>query len=86
MEKGVGKIQEKIHHISLKPGNKDEPEVDVEEHITENVVDGKPVAVNAEVEVERKVQDSGEEGKTAVVEAEVEIKRTKKDDEVLSSL
>jgi hypothetical protein len=34
VEKGVGKIQEKFHHISLKPGDKKEPEVDVEEHIT----------------------------------------------------
>ncbi|CAD6211495.1 unnamed protein product [Miscanthus lutarioriparius] len=82
VEKGVGKIQEKFHHISLKPGDKKEPEVDVEEHITENVVDGKPVAVNAEVEVEQKVQDSGKEGETAVVETDVEIKRTEKDDEV----
>jgi hypothetical protein len=45
------------------------------------VVDGKPVAVNAEVEVEQKVQDSGKEGETAVVETDVEIKRTE-DDEV----
>jgi hypothetical protein len=82
VEKGVGKIQEKFHHISLKPGDKKEPEVDVEEHITENVVDGKPVAVNAEVEVEQKVQDSGKEGETAVVETDVENKRTEKDDEV----
>ncbi|OQU92413.1 protein LAZ1 homolog 2 isoform X2 [Sorghum bicolor] len=81
VEKGVGKIQEKFHHISLKPGDKKEPEVDVEEHITENVVDGKPVEVNAEVEVEQKVHDGGEEGKTAVVETDVEIKRTKKDDD-----
>ncbi|XP_066378865.1 protein LAZ1 homolog 2-like isoform X2 [Miscanthus floridulus] len=81
VEKGVGKIQEKFHHISLKPGDKKEPEVDVE-HITENVVDGKPVAVNAEVEVEQKVKDSGKEGETAVVETDVEIKRTEKDDEV----
>ncbi|KAG0550759.1 hypothetical protein BDA96_01G365500 [Sorghum bicolor] len=82
VEKGVGKIQEKFHHISLKPGDKKEPEVDMEEHITENVVDGKPIEVNAEVEVEQKVQDGGEERKTAMVETDVEIKRTKKDDDV----
>ncbi|CAL4931493.1 unnamed protein product [Urochloa decumbens] len=82
VEKGVGKIQEKFHHISLKPGDKKEPEVDVEEHITENVVDGKPVTVDAEVEVEQKVQDGNEDGKTAVIETEVEIQRTEKDNEV----
>jgi hypothetical protein len=37
VEKGVGKIQEKFHHISLKPGDKKEPQVAVEEHVTENV-------------------------------------------------
>ena len=78
VEKGVGKIQEKFHHISLKPGDKKEPEVDVEEHITENVVDGKPVTVDAEVEVEQKVQDDND-GKTAVIETEVEIQQTEKD-------
>ncbi|KAJ1296763.1 hypothetical protein BS78_01G327100 [Paspalum vaginatum] len=81
VEKGVGKIQEKFHRISLKPGDKKEPEVDVEEHVTENVVDGTPVAVNMEVEIEQKAQDSGEEGETAMVETEVEIKRTEKDNE-----
>ncbi|GJN31736.1 hypothetical protein PR202_gb20172 [Eleusine coracana subsp. coracana] len=81
VEKGVGKIQEKFHHISLKPGDKNEPEVDVEEHITENVVDGQPVAWDAEVEVEQKAQDNGDQGKSAVIEAEVEIKRTEEDKE-----
>ncbi|CAN6324955.1 unnamed protein product [Urochloa humidicola] len=78
VEKGVGKIQEKFHHISLKPGDKKEPEVDVEEHITENVVGGKPVTVDAEVEVEQKEQDVSEDGKTAVIKTEVEIQRTEK--------
>ncbi|KAL6650116.1 hypothetical protein ACP70R_014340 [Stipagrostis hirtigluma subsp. patula] len=78
VEKGVGKIQEKFH-ISLKPGDKDEPEVDVEEHVTENVVEGKPVAVDAEVK--QKVQDTSNNGETAAVEAEVEIKSTVKDSE-----
>ncbi|XP_039832739.1 protein LAZ1 homolog 2-like isoform X5 [Panicum virgatum] len=78
VEKGVGKIQEKFHHISLKPGDKKEPEVDVEEHITENVVDGKPVTVDADVEVEQKVQDDNEDGKTAVIETEVEIQQTER--------
>ncbi|RLN16185.1 hypothetical protein C2845_PM02G23720 [Panicum miliaceum] len=82
VEKGVGKIQEKFHHISLKSGDKKEPEVDVEEHITENVVDSKPVTVEAEVEVEQKVQDDSEDVKTAVIETEVEIQRTEKDNEV----
>ncbi|RLN40994.1 hypothetical protein C2845_PM01G17660 [Panicum miliaceum] len=83
VEKGVGKVQEKFHHISLKPGDKKEPEVDVEEHITENVVDSKPVTVKAEVEVEQKVQDDSEDGnKTAVIETEVEIQRTEKGNEV----
>ncbi|CAN6300591.1 unnamed protein product [Urochloa humidicola] len=86
VEKGVGKIQEKFHHIALKPGDKKEPEVDVEEHITENVVDGKPVTVDAEVEVEQKVQDGNEDDKTAVIETEVEIQRTEKDNEVSPSL
>ena len=79
VEKGVGKIQEKFHHISLKPGDKKKPEVDVEEHMTENVVDGKPVTVDAEVEVEQKVQDDSKDGKTAVIETEVEIQQTEKD-------
>lgn len=82
VEKGVGKIQEKFHHISLKPGDKKEPEVDVEEHVTENVVDGKPVTVDKEVEVEQKVQDGSEDGETAVVETDVEIQRTDKDNEL----
>ncbi|KAL5218565.1 hypothetical protein ABZP36_019249 [Zizania latifolia] len=55
VEKGVGKIQDTFHHISLKPKGTKEPEVKVEEHITENTVDG---AVDAEVEVERTVQDN----------------------------
>nr|CAB3495656.1 unnamed protein product [Digitaria exilis] len=82
VEKGVGKIQEKFHHISLKPGDKKEPEVDVEEHVTENVVDGKPITVDTQVEVEQKVQDDSEDGKTSVVETEVEIQRTDKDNEL----
>jgi hypothetical protein len=76
VEKGVGKIQEKFHHISLKPGDKKEPEVDLEEHVTENVVDGKPVRVDAEVEVEQKVQDDSVDCQTAVIETEMEIQRT----------
>ncbi|KAL6878467.1 hypothetical protein ACP4OV_012637 [Aristida adscensionis] len=79
VEKGVGKIQEKFQHISLKPGDKKEPEVDVEEHVTENVVDGEPVEVAAEVEVEQKVQDNSKNGETAVVQEQVEIKRTVKE-------
>ena len=47
--------------------------------MTENVVDGKPVTVDAEVEVEQKVQDDSKDGKTAVIETEVEIQRTEKD-------
>jgi hypothetical protein len=75
VEKGVGKIQEKFHHISLKPGDKKEPQVAVEEHVTENVVDAKPaVAVNAEVEVQQKAQDRRGE------EEGVQLKRTEKDD------
>jgi hypothetical protein len=74
VEKGVGKIQEKFHHISLKPGDKKEPQVAVEEHVTENVVDGKPaVAVNAEVEVQQKAQDRRGE------EEGVQLKRTEKE-------
>lgn len=80
VEKGVGKIQEKFHHISLKPGDKTEPEVDVEERITENVVDGHHVAVDAEVEVEQKAQGNGKHGESTMIEAEVEIKRTQKKD------
>jgi hypothetical protein len=76
VEKGVGKIQEKFHHISLKPGDKKEPEVDLEEHVTENVVDGKPIRVDAEVEVEQKVQDDSVDCQTAVIETEMEIQRT----------
>jgi hypothetical protein len=54
MEKGVGKIQEKFHHIRLKPGDNGEPEVEIKEHVTENEVDGQPVAVDAEVEWNRR--------------------------------
>ncbi|WVZ57230.1 hypothetical protein U9M48_007640 [Paspalum notatum var. saurae] len=71
VEKGVGKIQEKFHYISLKPADKKQPEVDVEEHVTENVVDGTPVAVDTEVEIEQKAQDSGKESETTVVETDV---------------
>lgn len=74
VEKGVGKIQEKFHHVSLKPGDKKEPQVAVEEHVTENVVDAKPaVAVNAEVEVQQKAQDRRGE------EEGVQLKRTEKE-------
>ncbi|XP_062215390.1 protein LAZ1 homolog 2 [Phragmites australis] len=82
VEKGVGKIQEKFHHISLKTGDKKESKLDVEEHVTENVVDDEPVAVDAQVEVKQKAQGNGEDRETAVAEAEVEIKRTNKDTEV----
>uniref|UniRef100_A0A0E0KEW9 Protein LAZ1 homolog 2 n=1 Tax=Oryza punctata TaxID=4537 RepID=A0A0E0KEW9_ORYPU len=77
VEKGVGKIQDTFHHISLKPKGKEEPEVKVEEHITENTVDGEPVAVDAEVEVERTVQDdNSKEGESLMVNREVAIERT----------
>ncbi len=80
VEKGVGKIQDTFHHISLKPKGEKEPEVEVEEHITENTVDGEPVAVDAEVEVERTVQDDNSmEGESLVVNREVAIERTGKD-------
>uniref|UniRef100_A0A0D3FJN5 Uncharacterized protein n=1 Tax=Oryza barthii TaxID=65489 RepID=A0A0D3FJN5_9ORYZ len=80
VEKGVGKIQDTFHHISLKPKGEKEPEVEVEEHITENTVDGEPVAVDAEVEVERTVQDDNSmEGESLVVNREVAIERIGKD-------
>ena len=65
VEKGVGKIQETFHHVSLKPGDKKEPDVEVEEHVTENVVDnGEAVAVDAEVEVETRVKDKSDGGES----------------------
>lgn len=65
VEKGVGKIQETFHHVSLKPGNKKKPDVEVEEHVTENVVDnGEAVAVDAEVEVETRVKDKSDGGES----------------------
>lgn len=72
VEKGVGKIQETFHHVSLKPGDKKKPEVEVDEHVTKNVVDGEPVAVDAKVQVEKTVQDNGE---SVVVDAEVEVEK-----------
>ncbi|XP_006651488.2 protein LAZ1 homolog 2 isoform X1 [Oryza brachyantha] len=76
VEKGVGKIQDTFHHISLKPKGKKEPEVKVEEHITENTVDDEPVTVDAEVEVEKTAQDNSREGESLVVNAEAPIERT----------
>ncbi|KAF7086513.1 hypothetical protein CFC21_089799 [Triticum aestivum] len=64
VEKGVGKIQETFHHVSLKPGDKKKPNVEVEERVTENVVDGEAVAVDAEVEVETRVKDKGDDGES----------------------
>lgn len=75
VEKGVGKIQETFHHVSLKPGDKKKPDVEVEEHVTENVVDGEPVAVDAEVQVEKTVQDNSDGVESVVIDAEVEIER-----------
>ncbi|EMS60248.1 hypothetical protein TRIUR3_11074 [Triticum urartu] len=61
VEKGAWKIQETFHHVSLKPEDKKKPDVEVEERVTENVVDnGEAVAVDAEVEVETRVKDKGD--------------------------
>uniref|UniRef100_A0A0D9VV49 Uncharacterized protein n=1 Tax=Leersia perrieri TaxID=77586 RepID=A0A0D9VV49_9ORYZ len=79
VEKGVGKIQDTFHHISLKPTGKKEPEVKVEEHITENTVNGEPVAVDAEVEVGRRVQDNSKEDESLVVNEEFAIDRIEND-------
>ncbi|KQK21329.1 protein LAZ1 homolog 2 isoform X3 [Brachypodium distachyon] len=79
VEKGVGKIQETFHHVSLKPGDNRKTGVEVEEHVTKNVVDGEPVAVDAEVEVERTMQDNSKADESLVVDAEVEIKRIEED-------
>uniref|UniRef100_A0ACD5X1K1 Uncharacterized protein n=1 Tax=Avena sativa TaxID=4498 RepID=A0ACD5X1K1_AVESA len=70
VEKGVGKIQETFHHVSLKPGDNEKPDVEVEEHVTKNVVDGEPVAIDAEIEVEK---TNGDGGESVVVDAEVEV-------------
>jgi hypothetical protein len=79
VEKGVGKIQETFHHVSLKPGDKKKPDLEVEEHVTKNVVDGEPVAVDAEIEVEKMVQDNSCGGESVVVDAEVEVEKTVQD-------
>jgi hypothetical protein len=76
VEKGVGKIQETFHHVSLKPGDQKKPDVEVEEHVTKNVVDGEPVAVDAEIEVEKKVQDNSGGCESVVVDADVEVQKT----------
>ncbi|XP_047043238.1 protein LAZ1 homolog 2-like [Lolium rigidum] len=76
VEKGVGKIQETFHHVSLKPGDKKNPDVEVEEHVTKNVVDGEPVAIDAEIEVEKKVQDNSGGCESVVVDADVEVEKT----------
>ena len=75
VEKGVGKIQETFHHVSLKQGDKKKPDIEADEHITKNVVDGEPVAVEAKVQVEKTVQDNSDGGESAVVDAEVEIEK-----------
>ncbi|TVU46611.1 hypothetical protein EJB05_06156 [Eragrostis curvula] len=79
--KGCREDSREVPSYLTEARGQEEPEVDVEEHVTENLVDGEPVAVDTEVEVEQKVQDNGGQGKSAVIEAEVEIKRTKKDNE-----
>ncbi|XP_020099817.1 protein LAZ1 homolog 2 isoform X1 [Ananas comosus] len=52
VEKGVNKIQETFHHISLGPENEKEPKIEFDEHITENVVDGKCSMVSSDTRVE----------------------------------
>lgn len=79
VEKGVGKIQETFHHVSLKPGDKKKPDVEVEEHVTKNVVDGEPVEVDAEIKVEKTVQDNSSGSESVVVDAEVEVEKRVKD-------
>lgn len=51
VEKGVTKIQETFHHISFGSDKEKEPTVEVDEHITENVVGDEPHAFSSEIEI-----------------------------------
>ncbi|KAJ4815484.1 organic solute transporter ostalpha protein (DUF300) [Rhynchospora pubera] len=49
VEKGVTKIQETMHHISVKPNK--ESEYEINEHTNERIVDGDTVDVESEIEI-----------------------------------
>lgn len=54
VEKGVNKIQETFHHITLSSEkDEEEPNLEIKEHVKENIKDGVPEVITEEREVKK---------------------------------